>query len=229
MKILFASSALLLLALAACHEEPGLWANTSTNEYAIYCTIEFCDQIETSAEPECTCPCQDDSCVGEGCDSGGGGGDGGGSGGSGGGGGSGSGGGGDGDGGGGSCSDCGCTLTQGYWKNHNEFRTQASQRLDWPTPLDESQLLCGQKLLDILNTVPKGEAWYILAHQFIAASLNVAAGADKSDVSSTLTQAKAILTNNCGGITTQRQTAIDLSYLLDSYNNGLIGPGHCGG
>ena len=232
MKVLFAVPALLLLVLAACHEEPGLWANTSTSDYAVYCTIEFCDQIETSAEPECTCPCNDDSCSGDDCDGGGGGG-GGGSGSDGGGGGSGGSGGGGGDGGGGggggTCSDCGCTLTQGYWKNHNEFRTKASQHIDWPAPLDESQLLCNRKLLDILNTVPKGEAWYILAHQFIAASLNVAAGADKTDVASTLTEAKAILTSNCNGITADRQKAIDLSYLLDSYNNGLIGPGHCGG
>jgi hypothetical protein len=42
-----------------------------------------------------------------------------------------------------------------------------------------------------------------------------------------LADARAMLTANCGGITVNRQAAIDLSYLLDSYNNGLIGPGHC--
>ena len=105
--------------------------------------------------------------------------------------------------------------------------TQPSRHVDWPAPLDESQLLCGQTLLDILHIAPRGEAWYILAHQYIAASLNVAAGADDADIASTLTEAKAILTASCGGITTDRQTAIDLSYRLDSYNNGLIGPGHC--
>lgn len=46
-----------VLGVAACGEpEPGLWANTTTSEYASYCTIEFCDQIETSVEPECICP-----------------------------------------------------------------------------------------------------------------------------------------------------------------------------
>ena len=76
MKILSgAFTATLLLGLAACGGEPGLWENTSKSEYAPYCTIEFCDSIETQAEPECTCPCEDDSdddCVGDDCPSGGG-------------------------------------------------------------------------------------------------------------------------------------------------------------
>ncbi len=213
-----------LFALAACNQgEPGLWENTSKSEYATYCDIQYCDDIETSVKPECTCPCKDDSddCMGDGCDDGGGDGgectgsdcgDGG---------------------GGGDCecsgSDCVCTLTQGYWKNHNQLETQARRQLDWPAPLDEAQQLCGQALLDILNIAPRGEAWYILAHQYIAASLNVAAGADDADVASALAESKAILAASCGGVTTDRQRAIDLSYLLDSFNNGLIGPGHCDG
>lgn len=223
--VLGTSAVVVLLGLAACHgDEPGLWENTSKSEYAAYCTIEFCDSIETAAEPECTCPCRDDSdgCDGPDCpDGGGGGGDGGGGGGDGGGGGS--------DCTGDGCGGDGCTLTQGYWKNHNEFRTQNNQNRDWPAPLDEAQLLCGQKLLDILGTVPRGEAWYILAHQYIAASLNAASGASIQDLGTALEDARALLTANCGGITADRQTAIDLSYKLDSYNNGLIGPGHCGG
>jgi hypothetical protein len=205
---------ILLAGLVACNDKDGLWENTSQSEYELYCTIEFCDAIETSAEPECRCPCEDDGdhgddCTGPDCPDGGGGGD--------------------------ECTgeECpdgggdGCTLTQGYWKNHNELRTQASQRLDWPAPFDEAQLLCGQKWLDILHTVPHGEAWYILAHQYIAASLNSAAGASTTDLGTALADARAILAGNCGGITTERQKAIDLSYKLDSYNNGLIGPGHC--
>ena len=223
---------LLLVGFTACEDEPGLWVNTQKSDYEPYCTIEFCDQIETQVEPECRCPCKDDGDFGDdGGDGGdGGGGDGGGGDGGGGdGGGGGSGGGGD----GGTCDNCddgdGCTLTQGYWKNHNEFRTQASQQINWPAPYDEQQLLCGRKLLDILGTPARGEAWYILAHQYIAASLNAAGGAADGDVSTELSQARSLLTANCGGITADRQTAIDLSYVLDSYNNGLIGPGHCGG
>src|SRR5688572_14720940 len=70
----------LLLPLVACNQNPGLWENTSSDDYAVYCNIEFCDAIETSAEPECACPCEDDSdgCTGDNCPSGGGGGGGGG-------------------------------------------------------------------------------------------------------------------------------------------------------
>ena len=187
---------MVFLGLAACSSTPevttGLWANTSSEDYAPYCTIEYCDEIETSTKPECTCPCTDDS---DGCE-------------------------------GPNCAE-GCTFTQGYWKNHNELKTSANQKRDWPLPFDESQLMCGQKLLDILNTSPRGEAWYILAHQYIAASLNAASGASTSELGTALADARAMLTANCGGITTNRQAAIDLSYKLDSYNNGLIGPGHC--
>jgi|SRR5687768_8225937 len=217
---------LILVGFVACEGEPGLWENTQKSDYEPYCTIEYCDMIEQSAEPECRCPCKDDSDLGD-DDGDGGGGDGGG----GDGGGGGSGGDGGGDGGGGDCDTCddgdGCTLTQGYWKNHNQFRTQPRQAIDWPAPWDESQLMCGQKLLDILNTPTRGEAWYILAHQYIAASLNAASGAASAEVDAALAESRAILTANCAGITADRQNAIDLSYLLDSYNNGLIGPGHC--
>jgi hypothetical protein len=117
-------------------------------------------------------------------------------------------------------------LTQGYWKNHNEFKTKASQMIDWPAPMDERALLCGKGLLDILNTPARGDAWVILAHQYIAASLNVASGASATAISGTLSSARDVLLGGCSGIA-NRQQAIDLSYLLDSYNNGLIGPGHC--
>jgi hypothetical protein len=73
---------------------------------------------------------------------------------------------------------------------------------------------------------PRGDAWLILAHQYIAASLNVASGASVTAVSATLDDARAVLLGGCSGIS-DRQHAIDLSYTLDSYNNGLIGPGHC--
>jgi hypothetical protein len=205
------------LGAAACSDSPpGLWANTSTADYAIYCTIEVCDTIERSVEPECSCPCSDDGdgCSGAMCPGGGGGGGGG------------------GDGGGSGCSGSGCdggggcTLTQGYWKNHNELATKASQMIDWPAPMDELAQLCGKGLLDILKMPTKGDAWLILAHQYIAASLNVASGASVTAISSTIADARDVLMNGCGGIA-DRQHAIELSYQLDSYNNGLIGPGHC--
>jgi hypothetical protein len=108
------------------------------------------------------------------------------------------------------------------------FRTTRGQAIAGPAPYDELDQMCGQTLLDIFATSPNGEAWYILAHQFIAASLNAASGADASGLTGELAQAEELLLSSCDGIAAaDRDTAIGLSELLDAYNNGVIGPGHC--
>src|SRR5690242_8521526 len=60
-----------------------------------------------------------------------------------------------------------CTLTPGYWKNHSKYATNSSQMRPWP--ISEDTLLCGMRWYDILWTPPEGEAWFILAHHWIAA------------------------------------------------------------
>jgi hypothetical protein len=123
----------------------------------------------------------------------------------------------------------GCTRTQGYWKNHHEDARNASQRIDWPSPLDEGDLLCGSDLLSILRRQPRGDAWVILAHQYIAARLNEASGASTpSSVDEALADAQAFLLASCEGApASTAPEAIALAELLDSYNHGGIGPGHC--
>jgi len=122
----------------------------------------------------------------------------------------------------------GCTLTQGYWKNHHSRAKNPSQRIAWP--VSETTTLCGKTWYNILQTAPKtGDAWTILAHQWIASKLNVANGASVPDgVAAALTSSQGMLTSNCSGIPQeQRQVALENSLILDNYNNGLIGPGHC--
>ena len=122
----------------------------------------------------------------------------------------------------------GCTLTQGYWKTHNKYATQPSLKLNWP--LSESTLLCGQTWLDIIKTNPSGgDAWLILAHQYIAAKLNVASGASSGTViDQIISNSSALLSNNCSTVPESlRQQALEYGLLLDSYNNGITGPGHC--
>ncbi len=241
-----------LVALWSCAQEEPNWSQRWSEiklaaSYADYCDMEICDQVEQGAEPPCDCWCDydgdqgddgsgdDGTCdngqddVGGDCSGGGGGGDtGGGSdtggGGSDTGGGGSDAGGGDDTGGGGE----GCTLTQGYWKNHNEFASNRNQARDWPAPYDERDTMCGESLLDILNVAPRGEAWYILAHQFIAARLNAASGASTDGMAGDFDEAEALLLSSCGGISSgDRARAIELSELFDAYNNGLLGPGHC--
>ena len=125
--------------------------------------------------------------------------------------------------------EAGCTRTQGYWKRHNEYATPPGLQLDWPAPHDEDDLLCGQTLLDILNTPPQGDAWYIVAHQTIAAWLNIASGASTTDeVDTALASAEAWLLDNCGGApASESAEALEWAATLERYNRGAIGPGHC--
>ena len=117
-----------------------------------------------------------------------------------------------------------CTYGIGYWKNHPDA---------WPvTLLTLGGVTYSQsQLLDILNTEPKGDATYILAHQLVAAKLNVAQGADDSAVASTIADADNWLSAHELGSKpsgSERSAGIEYSETLDAYNNGLIGPGHCG-
>jgi hypothetical protein len=117
----------------------------------------------------------------------------------------------------------GCTYTIGYWKNHP---------YDWPT--DALSLFSRYEAMCILWTPPKkGNAYLILAHQYIGAELNVVNGASIPDaVLEAWFCAQELLETYmaAGDIpkkSPDRALAINLACMLDDYNNGLIGPGHC--
>jgi cysteine-rich repeat protein len=118
-----------------------------------------------------------------------------------------------------------CTLTQGYWKNHPGAWPLASLSLGTVT-YTKAQLLA------IFNTPVKGNGLIDLAHQLIAAKLNVAAGASPAVVAAAISSADALIGGlvvppvGSGSLPTSVTTA--LVSKLDSYNSGLIGPGHCG-
>ena len=118
-----------------------------------------------------------------------------------------------------------CTLTQGFWKTHPDA---------WPT----ETIMIGrvtytkEEALRVLSTPPKGgDATYILAHQLIAAKLNMLNGADGTTVVFTINAADAWLSTHplgTGGPTSaDRETGILLAGQLDAFNSGLSGPPHC--
>jgi hypothetical protein len=116
----------------------------------------------------------------------------------------------------------GCTFTQGYWKNHAEA---------WPV----NSLMLGTvsyskaQLLQIFKTEVKGNGLISLAHQLIAAKLNVAKGADPTAISAAIAQADLLIGSKnvlSGGYIHPSQTSA-LNDKLDEYNRGVIGPGHC--
>lgn len=129
------------------------------------------------------------------------------------------------------CVQDGCTYTQGYWKTHSKYG---------PAPYDATWALIGEDTLFFSSgkswyqafwTPPTGgNAYYILAHQYMAARLNVLAGAGvPANVQSAIDQATAWFTGRSPAAPkgAARTTAINLAGILAAYNEGTIGPGHC--
>ncbi|VGO17551.1 hypothetical protein PDESU_06148 [Pontiella desulfatans] len=117
----------------------------------------------------------------------------------------------------------GCTYTIGYWKTHP---------YDWPT--EELSLFTKHEAILTLWSPPKGgNAYLILAHQYIGAELNIVNGtAVPDEVLKAGFKAYYLIQKyqNKGTIpkkSPDRALAIDLAGILDDYNNGDIGPGHC--
>ncbi len=128
----------------------------------------------------------------------------------------------------------GCTLTQGYWKTHSKYG---------PAPYDATWALIGEDTpffssgktwYQVINTPPAGgNAYYILAHQYIAAKLNLAGGASSTAaVDAALAGADTFFSTYTPSSTLSksvRAQAIAYAGTLADYNEGDIGPGHCPG
>ncbi|MEN3202878.1 MAG: hypothetical protein ABDK87_04025, partial [Atribacterota bacterium] len=92
--------------------------------------------------------------------------------------------------------------------------------------------LSGQTYYQVLKTSPSGgNAYYILAHQYIAAKLNILNGASSTEeVDAALTWAEKFFsayTPTSKLSKSVRNEALYYAGILDRYNNGYIGPGHC--
>jgi len=128
----------------------------------------------------------------------------------------------------------GCVLTQGYWKTHSEFG---------PAPYDDAWAMLSngastaffssnQTWYQVLRTPPAGgSAYYLLAHQYISAKLNIMnAAATTPEVTAAISWAEAFFTAYTPASTlskTVRNTAVSYASLLEQYNRGLVGTGHC--
>ena len=126
----------------------------------------------------------------------------------------------------------GCTYTQGYWKTHGPIPTGNNVN-EWPvTDLTlGSVLYTDLQLQSIFDKPAQGNGLISLAHQLIAAKLNVANGADDSSIAGVIASADALI----GGLVVPPVGAGSLSPAATSaltdalalYNQGDIGPGHC--
>ena len=108
-----------------------------------------------------------------------------------------------------------CTLTQGYWKNHPSA---------WPVSSVElgNVTYTKQQALDILETSVSGNGLIALAHQLIAAKLNVAVGGSADGIADLIADADALIGNLVVGTDSlQTNVTSDLNDALDAFNNGL--------
>ncbi|HSM16846.1 MAG TPA: hypothetical protein VK845_07600 [Gemmatimonadales bacterium] len=130
----------------------------------------------------------------------------------------------------------GCTLTQGYWKTHSIFGPAGPTDATWDLVggPNTAFFLSGQSWYQVFWTSPSGNAYYNLAHQFMAAKLNVLSGANPTAVSSALASATTLFNTYTpaqigalSGSDSLRKQFLSLATTLDNYNKGLIGPGHC--
>lgn len=125
----------------------------------------------------------------------------------------------------------GCTLTQGYWKTHSQLGP-ARYDDNWLSlgALQEQTpfFLSGSTWYKVFWTAPAGNAYYNLAHQYMAAKLNIFNGASTTpEVLTAISQAEAFFTTATPATKYKQATLNLLATILDQYNNGLIGPGHC--
>lgn len=133
--------------------------------------------------------------------------------------------------------DDGCTLTQGYWKTHSNCKAHGPERDDtWdmilPSAEDSAFFLSEQTYCEVFDTKSgKGGKYYILAHQYIAAELNLFAGADPTAIAIAFAEATEFLNTytpaDVKGDSELEAEAVRLGGILADFNEGAIGPGHC--
>ncbi len=132
--------------------------------------------------------------------------------------------------------DNGCTQGTGYWKTHSEYGP-ASEDPAWgglPAGADTEFAGSGDSWYTVFQTAPKGgNAWYLLAHPYMAARLNELSGAAvPTEVAAALAEAELLLTQYAGDQSipkknSDRDLALQIAGILGDYNGGDTGPGSC--
>lgn len=136
----------------------------------------------------------------------------------------------------------GCSYTIGYWKTHAGFTGNNADVVSQYLPISLGTS-GGAKSLVVtdaasavhvlsMGTGSPSNGIVKLYAQLLAAKLNIASGANGSAVAATIAAADAFLAaNNVASWTSlsgaQKGMVNGWMSTLDSYNNGLIGPGHC--
>jgi hypothetical protein len=130
------------------------------------------------------------------------------------------------------CGWVGCTYTQGFWKNHGPDPS-GNNLNEWPvTAMTLGSVdYTDAEILQILEQPAKGNGLLTLAHQLIAAKLNIANGADSAAIFLEVEAAELMIGSLVAPPVGNGFLAPgDVSALVNAlaeYNEGAIGPGHC--
>lgn len=127
-----------------------------------------------------------------------------------------------------------CTYESGYWANHGQ---------SGPAPYDDAWqnigsagentifFHSGQSYYDVLSTPPRGNPYYILARQYIAAKLNVLNGvvAPQDAVFAIAFGDEIFYTYGPDDVLPSHIPDLmrEFAATLEAFNSGLIGPGAC--
>lgn len=131
----------------------------------------------------------------------------------------------------------GCTRTQGYWGSSPAGQALLIALVSPGTLSLGTVAYTAAQLDDILDQPAGGNALLILAHQLIAAKLNILAGASSGPIAATITSADTaigalIVPPVAGGAFVDPSSSLggtmtSLATTLDTYNNGSLGVPHC--
>src|SRR5262249_17911747 len=117
-----------------------------------------------------------------------------------------------------------CPLGQGFWKNHPHTLPGTSLTLRSPTHTPA-------ELLALFDPPPRGDGSVILAHQLIAAKLNISNGSNPAPIRSAIADADKLLGQfsgklpyNVGTSSAIGQQMVNDANVLDRYNNGDLTP-----
>ncbi|MCW3092118.1 MAG: putative amylopullulanase [Ferruginibacter sp.] len=124
----------------------------------------------------------------------------------------------------------GCTHGMGYWKTHSQAGP-AARNDTWNYVGEYSPFFwSGKTWNEIMRTPPGGNVYYILAHQYVAATLNRYIASSTPAVDQALSDVANFFfwyTPSSRIDKAYRTTLLNVATILENYNEGATGPGTC--
>jgi hypothetical protein len=119
-----------------------------------------------------------------------------------------------------------CTVSWGFWRNHLESWSRVSSIQLGAVTYSRAQILA------ILGEPARGNGLVSLAHQLIAAKLNLMLGAlPPAVIATSVPQADALIGSSVvppvGDGWLSPEGTVELVDTFDLFNTGVLGPGHC--